>query len=394
MRLNRRRRLLESMVARLRLLWLVIAWSIGLSSGAMGQESKNEWFIYLGTYTRGGEGGIQLLRFDPGQERLEYVGLAAECSDPSFIAIHPSGRFLYAVSEQGSPEGGYVLSYAVDRVSGLLTSLNEQHSGGKGPCHLTVDPSGRWVLVANYSDGGVATLRILDDGSLGEDGARLKHEGSGVDPERQEGPHAHSINLTPDGSRAVVADLGTDKVAVYRFDPSDGSLIPNDPPWGAVEPGAGPRHVAFHPDGNRVYVLNEMFASLTVFAYDPASGRLESQQTISMLPDDFDGIRSGAEVVVHPSGRFVYASNRGHDSIAVFTVDPSDGSLTALGQVPSGGRSPRNFAIDPSGQYLLAANQSSNNLVVFRIGADGSLVSTDMKVEVPKPVCVRFLAID
>jgi 6-phosphogluconolactonase len=249
-------------------------------------------------------------------------------------------------------------------------------------------------LVANYSDGGVATLRILDDGTLGEDGARLKHEGSGVDPERQEGPHAHSINLTPDGSRAVVADLGTDKVAVYRFDPSDGSLIPNDPPWGAVEPGAGPRHVSFHPDGNRAYVLNEMFASLTVFAYDSVSGGLESLQTISMLPDGFDGFRSGAEVVVHPSGRFVYASNRGHDSIAVFAVNPGDGTLTAMGHVPSGGKSPRNFVIDPSGRYLLAANQNSHSVVVFRIEADGSLVPTDMKAGVPKPVCVRFLAVE
>jgi 6-phosphogluconolactonase len=382
------------MVGKLRVLWLVIALAVGLDSVAMGQASNSEWFVYVGTYTRGGEGGIHLLRFDPDQERFEYVGLAAECSDPSFIAIHPNGCYLYAVSERGSPEGGYVLSYAVDRVSGLLTSLNEQHSGGMGPCHLMVDPSGGWVLVANYSDGGVATLRILEDGSLGEDGARLKHEGSGVDPERQEGPHAHSINLTPDGSRAIVADLGTDKVVVYRFDPSDGSLTLNEPPGGSVEPGAGPRHVAFHPDGNRIYVLNEMFASLTVFAYDPASGRLESLQTISMLPDDFNGFRSAAEVVVHPSGRFVYASNRGHDSIAVFAVNPGDGSLTALGRVPSGGKSPRNFAIDPSGRYLLAANQSSNNLVVFRIGADGALTPTDMKVGVPKPVCVRFLAVD
>ncbi|RKX34071.1 MAG: lactonase family protein [Verrucomicrobia bacterium] len=382
------------MILQLRNLWLVITLVIGLGSVAMGQTSKSELFVYVGTYNRGDEGGIRLLRFSPDQERLEYLGLAGECSNPSFIAIHPNGRSLYAVSERGSPEGGQILSFSVDRGSGLLTALNERHSGGKGPCHLVVDPSGGWVLVANYSDGGVATLRILDDGSLGEGGARLKHEGSGVDPERQEGPHAHSINLTPDGSRAVVADLGTDKVVLYRFDPGDGSLIPNDPPWGTVDPGSGPRHVAFHPDGNRVYVLNEMSATLSTFSYDPASGALEPMQTVPMLPDGFDGTRSGAEVVVHPSGRFVYASNRGHDSIAIFGVLREDGTLVEMGHEPSGGKSPRNIAIDPSGTYLFAANQNTNNVVVFRIEENGQLSRTAMEAKVPRPVCLRFLAVD
>jgi len=375
-------------------LWLVIALAIGLGSVAMGQTSKSEFLVYVGTYDRGDESGIQLLRFSPGQERLEYVGVAGECSNPAFVAIHPNGRYLYAVSERGSPDGGHVFSFALDRGSGLLTLLNDRHSGGQGPCHLTVDSSGGWVLVANYSDGGVATLRILEDGSLGEDGARLKHEGSGVDPDRQQGPHAHSINQTPDGSRVVVADLGTDKVVLYRFDPVDGSLTPNDPPWGMVDPGSGPRHVAFHPDGDRVYVLNEMFATLSTFSYDPAVGALESLQTISMLPDDFDGARSAAEVVVHPSGRFVYASNRGHDSIAIFGVRPEDGTLIVMGHEPSGGRNPRNFAIDPSGAYLFAANQNTNNVVVFRIEEDGRLARTAMEAEVPRPVCLRFLAVD
>lgn len=384
----------DPMVKHLHNLWLVIALAVGLGSVGMGQTSKSELFVFVGTYNSGDETGIQLLRFSPDQERLEYVGLAGECSNPSFIAIHPNERFLYAVSERGSPGGGHVLSFAVDRGSGLLTFINDRHSGGKGPCHLAVDPSGRWVLVANYSDGGVATLRILDDGSLGEGGARLKHEGSGVDPERQEGPHAHSINLTPDGSRAVVADLGTDKVALYRFDPGDGSLIPNDPPWGTVDPGSGPRHVAFHPDGNRVYVLNEMFATLSTFSYDSLSGALESLQTISMLPDGYNGRRSGAEVVVHPSGRFVYASNRGHDSIAIFSVLPENGTLVEMGHEPSGGKNPRNFAIESSGTYLFAANQDTNNVVVFRIEDNGQLSRTAMEAEVPRPVCLRFLTVD
>lgn len=384
----------EPLMERLRNLWLVIALAIGLGSAAMAQTPKSDWFVYVGTYDRGDESGIRLLRFSPDQQRLEYVGVAGECSNPSFLAIHPSGRTLYAVSEQGSPGGGHVFSFAVDRGNGLLTPLNNQHSGGRGPCHLTVDPSGGWVLAANYSDGGVATLRILDDGSLGEDGARLKHEGRSVDPGRQEGPHAHSINMTPDGSRAVVADLGMDKVMIYRFDPVDGSLVPNDPPWGTAEPGSGPRHLAFHPDGNRVYLLNEMAATLSTFSYDPASGALESMQTVSMLPDGYEGKRSAAEVVVHPSGRFVYASNRGHDSIAIFGVRPEDGTLIAMGHEPSGGRNPRNFAIDPSGTYLFAANQNTNNVVVFRIEEDGQLSRTAMEAEVPRPVCLRFLAVD
>jgi len=238
----------------------------------------------------------------------------------------------------------------------------------------------------------VATLNILDDGSLGDCGARLKHEGGSVDPKRQTGPHAHSINLTPDGSRAVVADLGTDKVVVYRFDPDDGSLIPNDPPWVKVDPGSGPRHLAFHPDGNRVYLLNEMFATVTTFSYERANGALDRLQTISMLPDGYVGINSAAEIVVHPSGKFVYASNRGHDSIAIFAVQPDDGILVALGREASGGQEPRNFVIDQSGRFLFSANQNSDNVVVFRIEDDGRLTRTTMEVVVPKPVCIRFLA--
>jgi 6-phosphogluconolactonase len=373
---------------------LALSVTRGLTSVDMGKTQESGFFVYIGTYTDGDGGGIHLLRFDPGQGLFEYVGVAGECSNPSFIAIHPSGRSLYAASETGSPEGGHVLSFALDQRCGLLTSLNQQPSGGRDPCHLVVDPSGGWVLVANYTDGGVATLNILDDGSLGESGARFKHEGSSVDPRRQVGPHAHSINLTPDGSRAVVADLGTDKVAIYRFDPDDGSLIPNDPPWGKVEPGSGPRHVAFHPDGNWVYVLNEMAATLTTFSYDPAGGALEPLQALSMLPDGFDGFRSASEVVVHPSGRFVYASNRGHDSIAIFAVQPDDGTLVALDRTSSGGREPRNFAIEPSGRFLVSANQNTDNVVVFRIEEDGRLARTAMEVEVPKPVCIRFLGID
>lgn len=356
--------------------------------------AQSATWVYVGTYDRNDEGGVHLVRFDPENEELEALGSVGASGNPSFLALHPNGRNLYAVSEWGEPDGDHVVAFAVDRTSGNLTRLNRQSSGGKGPCHLVVDPSGRWILVANYSDGGVATLRIRDDGSLAEGGARLTHEGHSVDPKRQTGPHAHSINLSPDASRALVADLGLDKIMVYGFDPTDGNLAPNDPPWGLSEPGAGPRHLAFHPDGDRVYVLNEMVASLTVYDYDSSTGGMDARQTIDMLPAGYEGGRSAAEVVVHPGGRFLYASNRGHDSIAIYSIDPDDGTLTSLGFEPSGGRSPRNIALDPSGRYLFAANQATNNLVVFRVGEDGLLSRTKMEVTIPRPVCVRFLAVD
>jgi len=356
--------------------------------------AQAETWVYVGTYDHGEAGGVYLARFDPDREKLEVVGAVGACGNPSFLALHPSGQFLYAVSEWGEPDGDHVVAFAIDPSDGGLTRLNRQSSGGKGPCQLVVDPSGQWVLVANYSSGAVATLRILEDGSLGSISACIQHEGGSVNPDRQAGPHVHSVNLTPDASRAMVADLGLDKVMVYRFDSGDGSLVPNDPPWATVEPGAGPRHLAFSPSGERVYLLNEMAASLTVFRYDASTGGLAAVQTIDMQPDGYEGARSGAEVVVHPNGRFVYASNRGDHSIALFEVDPQEGTLTALGAVSSGGRNPRNFALDPSGRYLFVANQGSNNVVAFRVGDDGRLTRTSMEVTVPRPVCVRFLVRD
>lgn len=374
-------------------LYLSLVFAATLILGSVSMAKSTTW-VYVGTYDRNDEGGVHLVRFDPENEELVALGAVGASGNPSFLALHPSGRTLYAVGEWGEPDGDHVVAFAVDLASGKLTRLNRQPSGGKGPCHLSVDPSGRWVLVANYSDGGVATLRIRDDGSLAEDGARLTHEGHSVDPDRQTGPHAHSINLSPDGRRALVADLGLDRIMVYGFDPTEGSLVPNDPPWGSSEPGAGPRHLAFHPEGDRVYVLNEMAATLTVYRYDSSTGAMDAGQTIDMLPAGYEGGRSGAEVVVHPEGRFVYASNRGHDSIAIYAIGPDNGTLTSLGFQPSGGRSPRNIALDPSGRYLFAANQGTDNLVVFRVGPDGLLSRTGMEVTIPRPVCVRFLPLE
>ena len=357
----------------------------------MGHAAAGEFFVFVGTYTKGDpEGGVHVLRFDPSAETLERTGQVGKCANPAFLAVHPSGRFLYAVGESGEPDANQVVAFAVDGETGGLVRLNQQSSGGVGPCHLVVDPDGRWVLVANYGDGGVETLEIEADGRLGAPGANLKHTGRGLDPVRQSGPHAHSINLTPDGRRALVADLGLDKVMIYWFDPEDGRLIPNFPPFAQLEPGSGPRHLAFTRDGDRVYVLNEMAGNLTVFSYESSTGGMESMQTIDMLPAGWDGERSAAEVVVHPNGKYLYASNRGHDSIAIFAIDQATGVLSPMGNVPSGGRNPRNFAIDPPGGFLFAANQNSNSIVVFRVGDEGHLMRTGMEVSVPRPVCVRF----
>jgi 6-phosphogluconolactonase len=353
--------------------------------------------VYVGTYTSGESKGIYRLRLDLATGGLSPEGDPTETVNPSFLAFHPSGRFLYAVNETGDarrdPSGG-VSAFAIDAKTGSLTFLNRQPSGGPAPCHLSVDKAGRHVLVANYWDGSVSVLPIGTDGRLGAATARIQHEGHGPNAERQEGPHAHSVHLDADNRFALVADLGSDRVAVYRFDAQKGTLTANEPAAGVLPPGSGPRHFAFHPDGRHAYVINELNATVTVFDYDPAKGALAPQQTVPTLPAGFTGANTTAEVVVRPDGRFVYASNRGHDSLALFSVDAATGRLTALGHQPTLGRQPRNFAIDPSGTFLLAANQDSDSVVVFRIDpASGKLDPVGKPLHVPRPVCLRMVVI-
>jgi len=351
--------------------------------------------MYVGTYTGPKSKGIYLIRMDPASGALTAPELAAEVASPSFLAVHPSRKFLYAAGEIGSFAGrksGAVSAFAIEAESGMLKLLNQQPSGGTSPCHLTVDAGGKNVLVANYSSGSVCVLPLGEDGRLGEASDVVQHKGSGPNPRRQEGPHAHSVNLDPTGRFAFAADLGLDKVLVYRFDPGKGKLTPNDPPAASVAPGSGPRHLAMHPTGRFAYVINEMASTVTVFAYDANGGTLSELQTISTLPPGFTGASTTAEVQVHPSGRFLYGSNRGHDSIAVFTIDPQTGKLAAGGHQATQGKSPRNFGIDPTGTYLVAANQGSNNLVVFRIDPKtGELKPTGATAEVASPVCVKFI---
>lgn len=359
-------------------------------------DSKGQTLVYFGTYTGPKSKGIYVCRLDPASGALSGLELAGETENPSFLAIHPGGRFLYAVNETGSGpnRAGYVAAFALDSASGKLTAINKQPSGGGGPCHLVVDKAGRHVLLANYGGGSVAAFPIDKDGKLGDSTAFIQHTGSSVNPQRQKGPHAHSINLDAANRFAVAADLGLDKVLVYRFVPQKGTLAPNDPPSASVKPGAGPRHFAFHPKGRHAYVINEMQSTVTAFQYDAAKGVLSEVQTLSTLPADFKGDNSTAEVQVHPSGKFLYGSNRGDNSIAVFAIDPGTGKLTYVENQSTGGRTPRNFGIDPNGAYLLAANQQSDSVVVFRIDpVTGRLSSTGKQLEVPSPVCVKFLAV-
>jgi 6-phosphogluconolactonase len=360
--------------------------------------AKTQYFVFLGTYTEKGSKGIYACRFDPVTDRLTSPGLAAETADPSFLVIDPTRRFLYAVNEvsqyQGRTSGG-VSAFAIAPRTGKLTFLNEVPSGGAGPCHLTVDKTGKYVLVANYGGGSLAVFPILQDGRLGQASAFVQHKGASVNPQRQEGPHAHSIYMSPDNRFVISADLGLDEVFIYRFDAGKGTLAPNIPPSASVSSGAGPRHFAFHPNGKFGYVIDEMQSTITEFSYEPATGALDLLQPVSTLPPDFKGESSAAEVEVHPSGKFLYASNRGLDTIAVFGVNSRKGSLTPLAQVPTLGKTPRSFTIDPTGSYLFVANQDSDNVVQFRINPiTGLLTPTGQVLQVPSPVCVTFLPIE
>jgi 6-phosphogluconolactonase len=370
-----------------------------LFASAAPAERPGTYLFYVGTYTEEGSKskGIYAFRFDAATSDITPLGLAAETTNPSFVALHPNGRFLYAVNEVGNykgPNSGGVSAFSIDRATGKLTFLNELPSRGADPCYITVDQTGKYVLVANYTGGSVAVFPVLADGKLGEASAFVQHTGHGANPARQEGPHAHSIDLSADNRFAMVDDLGLDELDVYKFDASQGLLTPNSPPFARLDAGAGPRHFVLRPDGKFAYVVAEMGHTVTAFSNDAASGKLRPLQTITTLPKDFTGRNDDAEIRIHPSGKFLYASNRGEDSIVIYAIDKSKGTLKQVGSVPTGGKEPRNFEIDPTGALLLAANQKSDNIVVFRIDQKtGLLTPTGKVLEVSTPVCVKFLAV-
>jgi 6-phosphogluconolactonase len=382
-----------------------IAWLIcGILAGFLMQlspplaeaaQSAGTQFVYFGTYTSQRSKGIYVAEFDPSSGRLTTPQLAAETRNPTFLALDPNRHFLYAVNEVsdiGADGQGAVSAFKVDPQSAKLTVLNQQPSGGAGPCHLAVSANGTCVLVANYVSGSVAVLPIESDGRLLKPSSSIQHHGSSVNHQRQEGPHAHFVTWDPANRLVLACDLGLDKVLIYHLGGAPLSLTANDPPFFTLKPGSGPRHLAFHPNGKIAYIINELSSSLTVCSYDGQRGELKEIQTVSTLPDNFSGANTCAEVAVHPSGRFVYASNRGHDSIAVFWVDPASGIVQCVQHQLIQGKTPRHFAIDPTAKWLLAEAQDSNRVVVFSLNAEtGRLAPTEQSQSIGAPVCAVFV---
>jgi len=358
-----------------------------------GSASAATATVYVGTYAAADKPGIHQLELDLATGELREQAVTSGLASPSFLAFHPSRRFIYAVSEVSEYEGrktGAVAAFAVDGKTGALTLLNRQASGGDGPCYITVAPSGRYAFVANYGGGTVSVLPIGDDGRLGAAVSVIQHRGSGPVKGRQDAPHAHSADLDPTGHVLLAADLGLDKVMAYRVR-KNGTLIPNPTPFATLPPGSGPRHLAFGKSGAFVYVISELSSTVTAFAYDSAAATLKSIETVSTLPAGFSGTSYPAEIAVSRDGRFLYGSNRGHDSIASFAIDGATGQLRPLGHTPTGGNWPRHFAIDPTGAYLLAANQRANSVVVFRIDSrTGALQPAGHQITVAEPACVAF----
>lgn len=357
-------------------------------------------YIYVGTYTRSlphvqaKSEGIYLLKMDPTSGALAHVSKITGVDNPSYLTVHPSGNYLYAVNEVGDFGGkasGAVSAFAIDATSGELTFLNQESTDGAAPCHLCVDRTGRYLLTANYTGGSVCVHPIGSDGRLGKMSDFIQHVGSSVNPQRQQEPHAHSFTIAADNRFAYAADLGLDQVLIYAFNADQGKLTPAAQTGVHVHPGAGPRHFDFHPNGRYAYVINELDSTMTAFAYQASSGRLTELQSITTLPAGFEGRSHCADVHVHPSGNFVYGSNRGHDSIAIFAIDPNSGLLTTVGHESTQGKIPRNFVIDPTGTFLLAANQNTDTVVVFRIDqTTGKLTPTGHVLDVPTPVCLKF----
>ena len=377
-------------------LFLKFVWSFFAISFFNACSSPDPGYLmYVGTYTGHGSEGIYAYRFKPENGELSPIGLVAKTDNPSFIAIDSAGRFLYAVNEldsfQNKPVGA-ISVFEINRKTGNLKLLQQISSLGAAPAHLSLDKSNRFLFVANYNGGNSAVFPIESDGRLGQHTAFIQDTGSSVNPERQSGPHAHFIQVTSDNNFIMIADLGIDKVLVYRFDSVNGLISTNEPGFSDLDPGSGPRHIAFASSGEFVYVLNELASTITIFSFESETGRMEKHQTISSLPENFTGMNTAAEIVIDAKGRYLYVSNRGDNSIGCFAVNPKDGTLTPVDWVSSGGKTPRNFEIDPTGQWLLAANQDSDNIVIFRIDQQtGKLKQVSDSIQLSSPVCIRFM---
>lgn len=367
----------------------------------VGAATPTEFFVYFGTYTNAktASKGIYRARFDATTGKLSPAELAAEAKDPAWLALHPTGKFLYAIDESADAKrtpGQGLGAYALDAKTGALTLLNRQSTGSSGACHITVDATGRTVLVANYGGGGVSAVTLQPDGRLGVIGSVIQHTGSSVNPSRQKGPHAHQIITSADNRFAFVPDLGLDRVLIYDLNSATAQLTAHTPASASLPPGSGPRHLAFHPSNQFAYVISEMLCTLTAFRYDATAGSLTAFQTLSTLPPG-ESVAKGtstAELQVHPSGKFLYGSNRGHNTIVVYAIDAKSGQLTYVENASTLGKTPRHFALDPTGQWLLAENQDSHTVSVLRIDQQsGRLTPAGPLVDVPSAVSAVFVPI-
>jgi len=361
--------------------------AIALARGA----PATDMFVYFGSHSSGPGAGFSLARFDTATGALSKPEFLLEAKEPAFFVISADGSRLYTCNS-GTPGG--LSSYSVEPHTGNLTLLNRVLAGGGDTSFVSLDKSGRHVLVANYDGGSVAVFALKSDGSIGDWTGFDQHKGRGVDPVRQTHAYAHAIVLDEANRFALVPDLGVDRLYVYKFDEATGALSPNAPPYISVAPGSGPRHVRFHPNGRWVYLINEIACTIEAFNWNPKAGTLDPIQTVSTLPPDYHGLNACAELEIHPNGRFLYGANRGHDSIAVFAIDQGTGRLSLVELHPCGGRTPRNFAFDPTAKWIVLTNQDSSNAVVFQVDPNsGRLNQIGNPVPVPAPFCERFLAI-
>ena len=360
------------------------------------QSSAGKYFLYVGTYTaKTTSKGIYAYAFEPATGKLTEAGVAAETPDPSFLVVHPNGKYLYSVNEGPVTDGakhGAVTAFSIDKANGKLTQLNQVSSLGADPCFISLDKTGKYLLVANYTSGSVAVFPILEDGRIGEATTNVQHRGTtGPKKDRQEGPHAHWIETTADNRFAIAVDLGLDEVLVDRFDASKGMLTPNDPPFVKIKAGSGPRHLVFSANDKYAYVASELASTVTALKFDARKGTFKEFQTLPTLPPGFTGRNDVAEIALHATGKVLYVSNRGNDSLAMYDV-AENGTLTPRGGISTGGKEPRHFTFDPTGRYLFAENQLSDEIDVFRVDpATGAPSSDAQTIKVPSPVCVVFV---
>lgn len=374
------------------LLQLILVAGLAAQSSAPQRE-----FIYVGTFDERGSQGIYVFRFDRNASKFELIQTVQGKRGPSFLSIHPNKRYLYSVNREGmqaTDQQGSVSSFRIDASDGQLTLINEQSSMGAGPCHISVDPRGRQVYVSNYNSGNLVVLPIeARDGSLDPAAAVIQHSGSSVHPNRQEKPHMHSVIPTKNGRYVLASDLGIDKIVVYALNP-DGGLVEVHSSTASANPGSGPRHLDLHPKGLIAFSAEELSSTLSVYRLDPGTGALQSVHRHTTLPEGFNGNNSVADVHVSPDGKFVYVSNRGHNSLAFYSIDPQTAGLSYQAHHDTRGQTPRNFMIDPKGEFVLVANQNSDNLVLFKRNREtGALVYSGVQVNVPAPVCVLHLTL-